>query len=273
MKLENKKVIITGGAMGIGLATAKRLLAENAIVTIWDINQKELDNCKILFKAYENRIFLHNCDVSDKDKIHEMTQVALTEMGGIDILINNAGYVAGGSLIDTDNDKWDKTIKINLNAIVYTTKEILPILLKQDRGHIVNLSSASSYLGVPDLAVYTATKWAVWGFTESIRFEIINSGKKNVGISSIHPSYLATGMFEGAKLGFLGNLIVPQVKDHDVIAKAIVNGALKKGKYAVRRPRSLRLSMILRGILPDKLFQYMLIVMGVHKSMSNWKGR
>ncbi|MDZ7763053.1 MAG: hypothetical protein U5K00_01315 [Melioribacteraceae bacterium] len=80
-------------------------------------------------------------------------------------------------------------------------------------------------------------------------------------------------MFEGAKLGFLGNLITPLVNDHDVIAKAIVNDALKKGKLAVRRPQTLRLAILLRGILPDVVFQKMLLVMGVHKSMSNWKGR
>ena len=139
-------------------------------------------------------------------------------------------------------------------------------------GHIINISSASSTIGVPSLSVYTATKWAVWGFTESMRFEAQNKGK-NVKFSSIHPSYIKTGMFEGAKLGFLGNLIVPLVKDHDVIAKAIVEDAISKGKYMVLRPRSLRLSILLRGILPDFLYQKMLIIMGVHKSMNSFKGR
>ena len=146
-------------------------------------------------------------------------------------------------------------------------------MYERNSGHIVNISSAAAYLGVPELSVYAATKWAVWGLTESMRFEAQNLGKKGVKFSSIHPVYLKTGMFEGAKLGFLGNLLIPLVKNHDVIAKAIVNDALKKGKTQVRRPRTLRLATLLRGILPDKVFQQVLVLNGVHQSMNNWKGR
>jgi len=128
-------------------------------------------------------------------------------------------------------------------------------------------------LGVPDLSVYTATKWAVWGFTESMRYEAWNKEKYGVKWSSIHPIFIATGMFEGSRLGFLGRLIAPNVKSHDVIAKAIVYGAIVKGKYAVRRPQTLRLTIILRGILPDYIFQKMMLMMGVNKSMKTWKGR
>lgn len=273
MILSGKRAIVTGGAMGIGFATAKRLVQENCTVTIWDINGKELERVKSELKALGGKVFTHICDVTDKKKVYELAETAKAEMGGTDILINNAGFVKGGELLDQSDEVWEKTIQINLTSMLYTIRALLPEMYERNSGHIVNISSASAFVGVAGLTVYDATKWGVWGLTESMRFEAWNNGKYGVKWSSIHPSYLVKGMFEGAKLGFLGSLIVPLVKNHDVIAKAIVNGALKKGKYAVRRPRSLRLTLILRGILPDFWFQKMAVMLGVNRSMQTWKGR
>ena len=273
MKLTNKSAVITGGAMGIGLATAKRLLNEGCKVSIWDLNESALKDAEKELSMFTGNVFFHKCDVTNKNEVYGMAVVAKTEMGKVDILINNAGFVQGGYLHENTNEVWDKTIDVNLNSIIYTTKAVIEDIYERNSGHIVNISSASAYLGVPALSVYTATKWAVWGLTESMRFEALNLGKKGVKFSSIHPSYIKTGMFEGAKLGFLGNIIVPLVKNHDVIAKAIVNDALKKGKTQIRRPKTLRLSIFLRGILPDVIYQKLMIVMGVHKSMTAWKGR
>ncbi len=273
MKLERKTAIVTGAAMGIGLATTKLLIKEGCTVTLWDFNQTELQKAKEELEKLGGKIFVHLCDVTDKNRVFELVKLAQQEMGQIDILVNNAGYVKGGELLSHPTEIWERTIDVNLTAIVYTIQAILPVMYERNSGHIVNISSASGLLGVAGLSVYAATKWAVWGLTESMRYETWNNNKNGVRWSSIHPSYIATGMFEGAKLGFLGNLIVPRVKDHNVIARAIVYGALKRGKYSVRRPRSLRLAIILRGLLPDLLFQKLMIILGVHKSMHTWKGR
>ena len=273
MELKGKRAIITGAAIGIGFATAKLLVQQNAAITIWDINEKELNRAKFELENLGGKVFIHICDVTDKKRVYELAELAKKEMGGIDILINNAGYVKGGELLDQSDEVWEKTINVNLTSMIYTIRAVLPEMYERNSGNIVNISSASGLLGVAGLSVYAATKWAVWGLTESMRYEAWNNGKNGVRWSSIHPSYLAKGMFEGAKLGFLGNLIVPLVKSHYVIARAIVYGALKRGKYSVRRPRSLRSAIILRGILPDVLFQKLMIVLGVHKSMESWKGR
>jgi len=136
----------------------------------------------------------------------------------------------------------------------------------------VNISSASATLGVPSLSMYAATKWAVWGLTESMRFEAWERGKRGVQWSSIHPSYIARGMFEGARLGFPGNLIAPLLKDHDVIAEAIVESALKKGRYSPKRPLTVHLIPRLR-LLPDSWFQALVVILGVTGSMKTWVGR
>jgi all-trans-retinol dehydrogenase (NAD+) len=273
MRLEGKCALVTGGAMGIGLATVKRLLNEGCKVTVWDINSSALDELKSKFPQYSSKIFCHICDVTDKKLIYELAATAEKEMGRVDILINNAGYVKGGGLLTQTDEIWEKTIDINLTALVYTIRAFLPGMYERNEGHVINISSAAAVLGVPDLSVYSATKWGVWGLTESMRYEAWISGKRGVKWSSIHPSYIASGLFAGAKIAFPGNLIVPLLKDHDVIAKAIVNDAVIKGKYCVRRPRTVRLVTLMRGILPDSVFQKFIDIMGVTKSMQHWTGR
>jgi all-trans-retinol dehydrogenase (NAD+) len=281
MELKGKNAVITGGAMGIGLATAKLLVSEGCNVTLWDINDDELQRAKTDLDLLDSKdshdlkgkVFTYYCDVTDKKRVAELADKAEAEMGSIDILINNAGYVKGGDFLDQPDELWVKTIDVNVNAIIYTISAVLPKMNKRNIGHIVNISSAAGILGVPGISVYSASKWAVWGLTESMRLESYNQGKHGIKWTSIHPSYLAQGMFEGAKLNFLGNMIVPLVKNHEVIAKAIVFGALKKGKSVVRRPRTLRIAILLRGLLPEFLFQKLMILLGVNRSMKTWKGR
>jgi all-trans-retinol dehydrogenase (NAD+) len=218
-------------------------------------------------------VFFHQCDVTDKKKVQKLAETARKEMKRIDILINNAGYVSGGDFLECPMQQWEKTIDVNINALLYTTYEVLPGMYERDCGFIVNISSAAGTIGVPNLSVYSATKWAVWGLTESLRLEAHNRGKQGVRFATIHPSYIASGMFEGAKLGIPGRWIVPLVKNHDVIAKAIVESALKKERYSPKRPRTVNLNLRLRALMPDSWFQKFLILMGVPESMKTWHGR
>lgn len=273
MNLKGKTAIVTGGAMGIGLATSKRLVKERCAVTIWDLNESEMNKAKIELENMGGNVFTYKCDVTDKHRVSELVEQAMRDMKQIDILVNNAGYVKGGEFMKHSVEEWERTIQVNITALIFTIHAVLPNMYERNFGHIVNISSAAGLIGASGISVYSATKWAVFGLTESLRLEAWNARKYGVKWTSIHPSYLAHGMFEGAKLNLLGNLIVPLVKNHDVIAKAIVVDALIKEKNIVRRPRSLRLSVILRGLLPDSLFQKMLVLMGVHNSMHNFKGR
>ncbi len=273
MDLRSKGAVVTGGAMGIGLATAKRLVREGCAVTLWDLQPKALEEAKTLLAGLRGRVFIHVCDITDKAKVYELARTAAAEMGQVDILINNAGHVMGGGLLEQPDEVWEKTITVNLTAMIYTIRAFLPGMYERNSGHIVNISSASGTIGVPDLAIYTATKWAVWGLTESMRFEAWNKNKQGVKWSSIHPSYIAQGMFAGAKLRGLGNLLVPLLKNHDVVAEAIVEDALKKEKYSPKRPRTVNLTIRLRGLLPDPWFQRLMVFMGVTGSMKAWTGR
>jgi all-trans-retinol dehydrogenase (NAD+) len=272
MELKDKSAIVTGGAMGIGLATCKRLLREGVVVTVWDLNQAALDQVKKELSAL-GKVFLHQCDVTKKSQVYKLAKTTKKEMGKVDILINNAGYVSGGEFLERPDTDWERTIDVNLTALLYTTRAFLPEMYDRNIGHIVNISSAAGTIGVAGLAVYAATKWAVWGLTESLRMEALKNGKSGVKFSTIHPGYIATGMFEGAKLGIPGRWIVPLVKNHDVIAKAIVKDALMKGKYSPKRPSTVNLNLRFRALMPDRWFQRFLIIMGVAGSMKTWQGR
>jgi all-trans-retinol dehydrogenase (NAD+) len=273
MDLKGRGAVVTGGAMGIGLATSKRLVREGCAVTIWDLNAAALKEAKRELEALSGKVFTHVCDVTDKKQVYELAKTAVAEMGQVDILINNAGYVMGGDFLEQPDEVWEKTINVNLTCMIYTIKAFLPAMYERNSGHVVNISSAGGIVGVPNLAMYCATKLAVRGLTESMRFEARERGKKGVRWSSIHPCYIAKGMFEGAKLRGVANLIAPLLKDHDAVAEAIVESALKGGRYSPKRPRTVRSMDLMRGLVPDELFQWLIDVLGVTGSMKNWVGR
>lgn len=275
MKLHGARVILTGGAGGIGMATARRLLEAGCTVTLWDLSQEALTRAVDILAAEggsRDRIYVHPVDITDRRAVAEAVPGAIADMGGVDVLINNAGHLAPGDLLDQGADVWETTVQVNLTGVINVTQEVLPHFFAQERGHVVNISSASSFVGVPGLAVYSATKWAVWGLTEALRHEARNAGHPGVRYSSVHPNYISRGMFEGARIGGLGGVVFPRLRDHDVVAKAIVHSALKRGRRVVRRPRSLFLASLLRGLLPDAAYGWMTRALGVHTSMGSWTG-
>lgn len=273
MDLNGSTAVVTGGAMGIGLATARRLVKEGCTVTLWDIRPDALEAAATELRAMGGTVYTQICDVTDRQAVAAMAAAACAAMGRVDILVNNAGFVRGGDFLALSPADDERTVAVNLTALLTTIRAFLPGMYERNRGHIVNISSAAGLIGVPGIAVYAATKWAVYGLTESMRFEAQMNGRNGVRWSSIHPSFLANGMFEGARLGLLGNLIVPLVRSHDDIARAIVNGSLKRGRHSPKRPWTVHLTPRVRALLPDTWFQRFLMLLGVPGSMNAWKGR
>lgn len=273
MKLNGKRAVVTGGAAGIGLATASRLLDAGCVVTIWDVDADALASARGVLRKNGGTVHARICNVADRESVGAAVRAAEQEMGGIDILINNAGHLAPGDFLDQPVEVWQRTIEVNVDGILLTTHAVLPGMFSRNSGHIVNISSAAGMLGVAGLAVYAASKWAVWGLTESLRHEAWNLGKRGVRFSTVHPSYVAEGLFAGARMRGLGALIVPRIRDHDVVARAIVEAALIRGRNSPKRPRSVRAAVFFRGVLPDSLFQRLIRVLNIHRSMSTWRGK
>ncbi len=273
MTLQGKTVVVTGAARGIGLAVCRRLVKEGCRVTLWDLDPVALEAARAELAGMGGKVFAHACDVTDKALVYRLAETAEKEMGRVDILVNNAGALFNGDFLDQSDEKWEKLVAVNLTSLFYTIRAFLPGMHARNSGHVVNLSSAAGTLGVAGLAVYAATKWAVWGLTESLRHESVNAGKRGVRWSSIHPNYIAEGMFAGARIRGLGGLLVPVLRSHDVVAKAIVESALKRGRRSPKRPRTVKLASLLRGILPDFMFGAVVRFLRIHESMKSWTGR
>lgn len=271
--LLGKKVIVTGGAMGIGLATCRRLVREGCDVTIWDISPREMAQAADELKGEGSNLFAHLCDVSDKNRVRDLAEQARKEMGQVDILINNAGYVRHGLFWERPVEDAVKQIDVNVNALFYAIHEFLPDMLARNSGHIVNVSSGVAISSAPGLAAYTTSKWAVWGMTDVLRLEVLAAGRDGVKFTSVHPGNIVTGMFEGFKVNAVGRLIAPPVRDHDVIAKGLVECGLKKNRHLVVRPRSLYIGMMLRGLLPDAVIGRIALMLGIGDCINDFKGR
>ncbi|MFA4924006.1 MAG: SDR family NAD(P)-dependent oxidoreductase, partial [Ignavibacteriaceae bacterium] len=119
MELRSSSAVVTGGAMGIGLATCKRLIKEGVTLTLWDMNSEALNKAKTELEQLGGKVFAHQCDVTDKVRVYELAEIAKQEMGKVDILINNAGIVFGGELLDGTDEEWEKTINVNLTSLIY----------------------------------------------------------------------------------------------------------------------------------------------------------
>ncbi len=272
MNLKNKLVLITGGAKGIGLATAQRILNEGGKVILWDFKEDDLNKTVNNFKEQGFDVFSQICDVTNKEQVYSNANIIKEKFGSLDILINNAGTVYTGYMLDRSDEELENLINVNFTSMIYTIRAFMPAMLDKNSGHIINISSASSMTGAPKLAVYAATKWAVAGLTESLRLEVQKMGKSGVKFSSVHPNFLKKGLFEGTKLNFLGQLLAPGVKSHDAVAKVIVNRAIKLGFHSPKVPWIMNQIVLLRALLPSSLLIKFSSLYGLYDMMDDYKG-
>ena len=272
MNLKNKLVLITGGAKGIGLATAQRILNEGGKVILWDFNEDDLNKTVNNFKEQGFDVFSQICNVTNKEQVYSNANIIKEKFGSLDILINNAGTVYTGYMLDRSDEELENLINVNFTSMIYTIRAFMPGMLEKNSGHIINISSASSMTGAPKLAVYAATKWAVAGLTESLRLEVQKMGKSGVRFSSIHPNFLKKGLFEGTRLNFLGQLLAPGVKSLDAVAKVIVNRAIKLGFHSPKVPWIMNQVVLLRALLPSSLLIKVSSLYGLYDMMDDYKG-
>lgn len=262
-----KTILITGGAMGIGKVLAQKGIREGARIVLWDINEKNLTQTTHELKLQGGEIYSYRVDVGDLKSIEENAAKVLKEVGTIDILFNNAGIVVGNEFVKHTAEQIEKTIRINTLGVMHVARLFLPGMLKQGEGRLVNISSAAGYLGNPKMSVYAGSKWAVLGWSDSVRIELQKMGYKSVHVTTVTPSYIDTGMFAGVKAPFLTPILKPEK-----IAEAIWQGMLK-GKAFVRAPLIVNFLPLLRKILPSWLFDFVVgDIFKVYQSMDTFKG-
>ncbi|WP_405165189.1 SDR family oxidoreductase [Nocardia sp. NBC_01499] len=274
MKLDTvagKKVLVTGAAMGLGKLFAERAVREGAAaVVLWDINEVALKETANELTGLGGTIHHFVVDVSAPDAIAEAAESVRAEVGTIDILVNNAGIVRGNNYFwDTENRAdIEKTMAINAHAPMYVTLEFLPAMVAgSTEARVLTIASSAGLVSNPRMSVYAASKWAALGWSDSVRIELEQAGKEHVKVTTVCPTYINTGMFDGAK-GFLFTPILEQDEVVDTSWRA-----MKTGTPLVILPWTSRLNKALSGILPIKLRDLFLNTVGVYHSMDEFTGR
>jgi NAD(P)-dependent dehydrogenase (short-subunit alcohol dehydrogenase family) len=189
--LTGKVAFITGGASGIGLGMARAFLEEGMKVALADWNDKHISQAKEQL-AGANAVHVVKTNVADRDSLRAAAQETLEAFGKIHVLCNNAGVNGGGTAASEDFDEWDRAIAVNLGGVVNGTKIIAPIIRRQgEGGHVVNTSSMAGVVPLPGLAAYSTAKYAVRGFSESLRMQLAKDG---IGVSCLFPGATRTAL-------------------------------------------------------------------------------
>ncbi len=261
-------ILITGGASGIGKIMGRKCLQRGAShLVIWDINSRSLNQTITEFTSEGFSAHGFIVDVSDADAVHQTASQVCAEIGVPDILINNAGIVVGSMFHEHSYQDIQRTIGINTTAPMLVTKAFMEGIIGRGSGHVVNIASAAAMTPNPRMSVYAASKWAMLGWSESLRLEF-EQQSKDMHVTTVTPSYIDTGMFAGVKAPFLTPILDPEE-----ISEAIVQ-AILTNKILLRKPAVVHLLPILRGILPTRLFDLIAgRVFNVYSSMANFTGR
>ena len=276
MHIKGANVLITGGASGIGRIMGRICLEKGASnLIVWDINQANIDKTEAELSdvkpaeagVSKGQIHSYIVNVSDPQAIKSAYEKVKSEVGEVDILVNCAGIVRGNNTFDKQTvQDIDLTMDINANAPMYVALAVLPDMLRRDRGHICNIASAAGMLGVPKLSVYCASKWAVIGWTESMRVEL-KQARSHVRVTSVAPYFINTGMFDGV------NSKVFPILDPEKTAAKIIR-AVEVGKSFRGIPFAYHFIRIWQGLLPNFLFDFIFgKVFGVYSVMDHFTGR
>lgn len=194
--LKGRVAIITGGARGIGLAAASRMLASGATVVLWDVDGKALDAAAANLSA-QGTVTADVVELTEAASVDAATQAVLVRHGKIDILVNNAGITGGnGKLWDLEPDVWRRVIDVNLIGPYLTCRAVVPAMLKNGYGRIVNIASIAGKEGNPNASHYSASKAGLIGLTKSLAKELATS---NVLVNCITPAAAKTEIFNQMK--------------------------------------------------------------------------
>jgi all-trans-retinol dehydrogenase (NAD+) len=266
MRLAGSRVLITGAGHGLGLATAAAFVRGGATVILTDVNSDRIAEARDSLGRDSAAVRGYVLDVTVPGQVEEVRARVNAELGPIDVLVNNAGVVYGGPFLDVALERHLATIAVNVSGVVALTHAFLPDLIARPAAHIVNIASAAAVIALPMAASYAASKWAVLGFSESLREELRELGHSHVGITAVCPGYISTGLFDGAKPARLTRWLSPEE-----VADAVVR-AVERGREFVMLPRSVRNMYRLCSGWPRSWYRAICRALGVSRSMAGWQG-
>ena len=265
-KIKGRTLLITGGASGIGRIMGRMALQRGAKkVVVWDINEDNIAATESELNSY-GKVKGYKVDVANTEMVKQMFALTTKECGDVDILINSAGIITGNKTFAEQSQlDIDRTMAINATAPMTVALQALPPMLKRNVGHICNIASAAGFIANPRMSIYAASKWAVIGWSDSLRVEL-QEAKSNVHVTTIAPYYISTGMFDGVR-----SRIIPILKP-EWVAKKILN-AIEKNKKISSWPLGYHLIRTLQALLPLRALDLLCKVLGIYNALDHFKGR
>jgi NAD(P)-dependent dehydrogenase (short-subunit alcohol dehydrogenase family) len=189
------RALVTGASRGIGRAVARRLARAGARVALLARHTADLKVAAAEIHDAGGDALIIACDVAESGQVTSAVEEARAALGGIDLLVNNAGVVARAALVDTTEEVFDRILAVNLRGAYLLCRAVLPEMLARRSGRIINVGSISSTLGTPNLSAYCASKWGLLGLTKSLAEELRESG---VSVTSLLPGSVDTEMLRGS---------------------------------------------------------------------------
>ncbi len=244
MNYSGKVIVITGASSGIGKEAAKEFAKLHANIVLVSRDKNKLEETAKELSKYKTEILVFPCDVSQKDQVDKMSQSVLGKFGTIDVLVNNAGFGIYSTINDTKVEEIELQMATNYLGMVYCIKNFLPKMLEKKSGHIVNVASVAASFGIPAMASYCASKFAMLGFSESLYHELKGSG---VGITVLSPIMVRTNFFNHKSFNnmprYTGSL------SPNTVAKAVVRAA-SSPRLEIVVPEFVRIAIWFKQTLP-----------------------
>ena len=244
MEVENKRVIITGSANGIG-SSLSRAFKERNVESMILVDLDELNNTKL---SNEIGGIPYKADVGSEDDIIKLVEFAKQEMGGIDIFCSNAGISGAGGLLNTSNEDWSNIWNVNVMSHIHAAKHTLPIMLEQGSGYFMNTASAAGLLTQLGAAGYSVTKSAAVSFAEWLK---ITYGERGIGVSCLCPQGVRTPMVEDAP-EIVGSLVsIDGLLEPDVVANEVIE-CIEKDQFLITPHPEVLEYMKIKASDPDR---------------------
>ena len=239
MELNEAVVVVTGASSGIGERTALAFARKGASVVLAARRMDRLETLAERIQAGGGWAVPVRCDVTDRESIQELRNTIESAFGWIDVLVNNAGIPGGGPFPQLSLDRIEQVVRVNLLGLLECTSVFLPLMLREGRGHVVNVASLAGRFATPGASVYGATKHAVVAFSEALYHEVAGSG---VLVTSVNPGYAPTEGFPGGH--------GPLMLKPDRIARTIVRVVEKGIAPEISIPRWAASLQIFRMLTP-----------------------
>lgn len=232
MRLTDRTAVVTGAANGIGRAIAVSLARRGCHLALADIDEEGMAGTAKLIQESSVRVSRHRLNVADRGAVAHFPDIVVAEHGGVDVLVNNAGVAVGGTFEQVSDEDFEWLFEINFWGVVRMTRAFLPLLRASEDARVVNLSSIYGVIAPPEQTAYSASKFAVRGFSEALRHELKGSG---IAVTVVHPGGVATSIAENARL--------PAGATEEEIAKR-----RRKYQKLLRLPPEIAGESIVRGI-------------------------